>query len=96
MTEGMKWRPPPPNVSYDWESIGRQLKAHPNEWLLIFEEGPVSIINAVRQGVNGVRPPYRRGSEEPGFQVRTRNNHYGPPKTADLYLRWHDPSIREE
>lgn len=90
MTEGMAWEAPPPPAGgpIDWEAVARTLQLNPGEWLRVFEEGPVSVANAIRQQeVAALRPRHRRGGES-GFEVRTRNNKPGPPKVCSLYLRW--------
>jgi hypothetical protein len=93
MTKGMTWEePPPPGRSpADWPAIARELRAHPGEWLKVFDEGPVSAVNAIRQGeVQWLTPvrPGRKPVTYAGFEVRTRNNRPGPPKVCTLYLRW--------
>jgi hypothetical protein len=91
MTTGMTWESPPPSGRYDWPRIARELRDHPGEWLKVFDEGLVSAVNAVRQGeVQALTPvrPGRRTVTHEGFEVRTRNNKAGPPKTCTLYLRW--------
>ena len=89
MTGGMSWESPPPTGhGYDWAAIAGQLRARPNEWLKVFDDGPLSIINAIRQAqIAALRPAFRPGVES-GIQVRTRNNQPGPPRTATMYLRW--------
>jgi len=83
--------PPPARSPVDWPDIARQLRARPGEWLKVFDEGPVSAVNAVRQGeVQWLTPvrPGRKVVTYEGFEVRTRNNKPGPPKVCTLYLRW--------
>lgn len=89
MTGGMSWESPPPTGhGYDWAVIARQLQSRPNEWLKVFDDGPLSIVNAIRQAqIAALRPAFRPG-EQDGVQVRTRNNKPGPPRTATMYLRW--------
>lgn len=95
MTNGMAWEDPPRTprgFQGDWAAITAELRAHPNQWLRIFEGGPLSVVNAVRQDeVTAVHPMRPRGQEVAGFEVRTRNNNTGPPRTADFYLRWYEP-----
>ena len=98
MTGTMTWEAPPPPASgtgsgaYNWPDIARQVRAKPGEWLRVFENGPISIVNAVRQGsMTAINPTRRLTDKHAGFEIRTRNNKAGPPKTADLYLRWWDP-----
>lgn len=83
---GVGWATPPKSRhGYDWEIIGAELKARPGQWKLIFENGPTSVANGIRQGnVSRLRP-------EDGFEVTTRNNRTATdtgPKTCDMYLRW--------
>lgn len=95
MTGGMAWEsPPPPHHGYDWSEIARALRANPTEWLRVFDNGPVSIVNAIRQGsVSALTPVTRPGWASGGFEVRTRNNSQGPPRVCTLYLRFM-PDIR--
>ena len=93
MPEGMTWEtPPPPSHGYDWVEIARELRANPTAWLKVFDEGPVSIVNAIRQAqvaaLTPVRPSRGRPGYAEGFEVRTRNNKSGPPRICTLYLRW--------
>jgi hypothetical protein len=91
MTGGMAWETPPPTGRYNWPEVARQLRAHPGEWLRVFDDGPVSAVNAIRQGeVQWLTPvrPSRKQVTHAGFEVRTRNNRPGPPKICTLYLRW--------
>lgn len=81
--------PPPARHGYDWADIARQLREHPSQWLKIFDDGPVSLVNAIRQeSVSALTPTTRPGLARGGFEVRTRNNKVGPPRTCSLYLRW--------
>lgn len=93
MSNGMAWEAPPPaRGGIDWAAITTELRANPNEWLRVFEDGPISVINALRQNsVSAVSPVRPRNQEVEGYEVMTRNNKPGPPKTADLYLRWYVP-----
>ena len=89
MDTRMEWEEPPLNTPYDWPAVARQLREHPDQWLLVFTNGPISTVNAIRQGSIVVLTPIRRRSDHwPGFEVMTRNNKTGPPRTGDLYLRW--------
>ena len=90
MTAGMEWETPPPASTYDWHEVAGTLRAHPGQWLKVFDEGPVSIVNAIRQQTISALTPLWRDShpEIGGFEVTTRNNVVGPPRTATLYLRW--------
>jgi hypothetical protein len=91
MNGGMVWEEPPPAGRYDWEDIAARLQERPGDWLKVFDDGPVSVVNAIRQAeVSTLTPvrPARGGATYAGFEVRTRNNKQGPPRTATLYLRW--------
>lgn len=80
----MVWASPPPadRGRYDWPAIAMHLRDHPGEWLRIFEEGPTSTANAIRQGdVHALSPM-------DGFEVTTRNNVRYPRRRCSLYLRW--------
>ena len=87
---GPTWEaPPPPGHGYDWPAIAEQLRANPTEWLRIFEDGPVSVVNAIRQAtIAPLTPVHRPGEPGGGFEVTTRNNKQGPPRIATMYLRW--------
>ena len=83
---GIGWeRPSPSRHGYDWNSIAAQLKARPGEWLKVFEDGPTSVVNGIRNGnVKALRP-------DDGFESTTRNNKRAEgdrKKTCDLYLRY--------
>lgn len=89
MTGGMAWEsPPPPHHGYDWGEIARSLRANPHEWLRVFDSGPVSIVNAIRQGSIAALTPVIKAGYAGGFEVRTRNNSSGPPRVCTLYLRF--------
>jgi len=87
MTEGMEWESPPPASAYDWYEVARTLRANPGQWLKVFDDGPVSVVNAIRQSTVSPLTPLAHGGQA-GFEVTTRNNVVGPPRTATLYLRW--------
>lgn len=81
-TEGVVWENPPGGPQYDWVSLANMMRERPNEWLKIFTQGRTSVANAIRQGsVGDVHPTL-------GFEVMTRNNKRGTPRTCDLYLRY--------
>lgn len=94
MTDGMAWEAPPPTSHYDWPAIAQRLRDNPGQWLKVFDNGPVSVVNAIRQStVSPLTPLYRPDYPDVGgFEVTTRNNVVGPPRTATLYLRW----VKEE
>jgi hypothetical protein len=57
----------------------------------IFEDGPVSVVNAIRQStITPLSPVHKPGEPGAGFEVTTRNNDPGPPRIATMYLRWID------
>ena len=78
------WEDPPQRRSppYDWSAIAEQLEANPGEWAKIFEEDRTSLATAIRIGGIKVLDPSN------GFEVRTRNNTRGEPRTCTLYLRY--------
>lgn len=92
MTPDMEWETPPPASRYNWEEVSATLRANPTAWLKIFDDGPVSVVNAIRQGqvrhLSPVRPGRHATIDQEGFEVRTRNNRTGPPRMCTLYLRW--------
>lgn len=83
----MVWASPPPadRGKYDWSAIAQHLREHPGEWLRVFEDGPTSTANTVRQGDVSVLLP------RDGFEVTTRNNTRYPRRRCTLYLRWVPP-----
>jgi hypothetical protein len=90
-TEWVTWEaPPPPRSGYDWMEIANQLRSRPGEWAKIFDDGRISIVNAIRQGNVGALNPVL------GFEVRTRNNVRAPVRKCSLYMRWNPPSQKEE
>ena len=78
-------RSPPSRQQYDWEAIALQLREHPGEWALVFEDGKTSTANAIRQGGIAALQP------SSGYQVRTSNNKRYPVRTCTLWLRWNPP-----
>jgi hypothetical protein len=88
--DAMQWETPPrPSHGYDWADIARDLRANPNRWLKVFEAGPVSIVNAIRQAsITALQPIHRPGRDGYGFEVKTYNNSLERPRTCTLYLRW--------
>lgn len=86
MEIGVAWEQPSPSRhGYDWEAIARALREHPGEWLKVFEGGPTSVVNGIRNG------NVRQLRREDGFEITTRNNRPATPddvKTCDLYLRY--------
>jgi hypothetical protein len=83
---GIGWeRPSPSRHGYDWDTIAAQLKARPGEWMKIFEEGPTSVANGIRQG------HVKQLMRADGFETTTRNNKKATetsPKTCDLFIRY--------
>lgn len=78
----------PNRPRYDWAAIAEQLRSQPMEWGKVFENGPTSTVNAVRQGnVRHVRP-------DDGFEVRTTNNVREPERRCSFYLRFNPAKVR--
>lgn len=76
---------PPERTRYDWAAIAAQLRMEPGQWYKVFEDGPASTANAVRQGsIAAVKP-------EDGYETMTRNNTRAPRRTCTLYMRWMPP-----
>lgn len=75
---------------YDWKTIGQDLKRHPNKWAKVYDRDRLSLAQAIRLGVDGLRPFVRQGQAGPGYQVRTRNKYKGEDGTTyvTLYLRF--------
>jgi hypothetical protein len=89
MTDQMEWESPPPAGSFDWYAVADDLRAHPGQWLKIFDDRSIAIVNAIRQAeIRALRPVHRRGQPGFGFEVMTRNNKAGPPRVCSMYLRW--------
>lgn len=91
MAEEMVWeQPPKPGHGYDWAEVARTLRSRPGQWLRVFDSGPVSIVNAIRQSsIKALMPIHRPGKDGYGFEVRTTNNKTnGTQRQATLYLRW--------
>jgi hypothetical protein len=88
-SEFLVWETPPSPVPYNWQSIARQLKAHPMAWAKVDDGVKLSTINALRQG------SIRALHKDLGFEVRTRNNTRHAPRTATLYLRWNPDTVRD-
>lgn len=74
--------PPFKRVRYDWKAIADQLRERPMEWACVFEQGPISTANAVRQGSVKLLAP------DLGFEVTTTNNQRDPKRTCDLWVRY--------
>lgn len=95
MVEQPVWEAPSPGTrsGYDWNVIADQLRAHPGEWMRVFEQGPTSVANSIRQAeVRALTPVHRAGRTDYGFEVRTRNNVRGArPRVCSLYLRYVPP-----
>lgn len=91
MVDQPVWETPSPGTrsGYDWASLAQQLRERPNAWLRVFEQGPVSVANSIRQGeIRALTPVHRTGRTTHGFEVRTRNNRRTTPRTCSLYLRY--------
>lgn len=96
MVEQPVWEAPPVGTrsGYDWASISDQLRERPGDWMRVYERGPTSIANSIRQGeIRALTPVHRSGRTEFGFEVRTRNNIRGTPRMCSLYLRYVAPDI---
>lgn len=78
----VEWTPPPASVKYDWNSIAEQLRKRPMDYALIFRQGPVAVVNALRQGNIAALHP------DLGFEVRTANNQREAPRLCDLWVRY--------
>jgi hypothetical protein len=74
--------PPEKNARYDWEAIAQTLRAHPNQWALIFERDKTSVANTVRYGFIAVLHP------DLGFEYRTANNVKVPSRMCSFYMRF--------
>jgi hypothetical protein len=77
----------PNRTRYDWQAIAEQLMSEPMKWGKVFDKGPTSTVNAVRQGnVKHVRP-------QDGFEVRTTNNVREPARLCTFYLRFNPAKV---
>lgn len=82
MSGQMTWEDPPEKHPYDWVAISERLKKNPGRWLKIFDRDRHSLATAIRlEGIAALRP-------SDGFEVKTRNNVRGEPRTCTLYLRY--------
>lgn len=69
-----------PVNKYDWYAVADALRAKPNQWALIFENGPLSLVTSIRQGVQAL--------PRDEFEIRTTDNVKTAPRTCTLYLRY--------
>lgn len=77
----VEWTEPPPHTRFDWYAVADQMREKPNEWARVFTDGPVSLVNSLRQGVQALPP------EE--FKFRTSNNNKtARPRTCDLWIMY--------
>ena len=79
---GVRWEAPPESDRPDWAAVARELRAHPGEWMLVFEHGRASWVTAVQIGhVSAVH-------KRLGFETRTADNTRDTPRTCTLYMRF--------
>lgn len=76
--------------SYPWREIAEQLRARPEDWALVLEDLPSSVVWAVNQGrVLPVHP-------DRGFRTKARKtkrkSDERPAWTGELYMAY-DPSL---
>jgi hypothetical protein len=84
MTSVLEWEEPPlkRGSAYDWGQIAQALESKPMKWAKVFDRGPTSTANAIRQdSVTALLSTH-------GFEVRTANNTREPHRTCTLYLRY--------
>lgn len=82
-TSTLSWEDPPPvRRKYDWDAIAAQLESRPGKWAKVFERGPTSTVNAIRQDSVRALTSFR------GFEIKTSNNVREPDRTCTLYLRY--------
>lgn len=91
--EGLRWEPPSADRKrYEWSEIADMLRANPRVWRLVFEQDRASVVHAIRQEtITALRPVWTSRPEDEmaaGFEVTTRNNNRGNPRTCDLYMRY--------
>jgi hypothetical protein len=55
----------------------------------VFELGPTSLANSIRQSeIRSLTPVRRKGDTTTGFEIKTRNNQRGTPRRCSMYLRY--------
>lgn len=86
---GVAWQPPPVVDKIDWPAMAAELRAHPGEWLKVFEHGRASVAEALRQG----RMPSVHARL--GFEMQTTDNTRDTPRTCTLFMRF-NPELVEE
>lgn len=92
MSRAMTWEDPPSSGRHDWGVVAQRLRENPNQWLKVDTDAPIAVVNALRQdSIRAIHPVKRQRDAHAGFEVRTRNNQAGPPRTADIYIRWYEP-----
>ena len=86
LVKKISWEDPPRarRDMNDWPSLARKLRTRPGQWAKVWDDGPISVVNAIRQGGIVALAP------EKGFQARTRNNHVNEDgsRSCTLYLRY--------
>lgn len=86
---GLGWEDPSVSrTGYDWDAIAQMLRAEPMRWRKIFEHGPLSTANSVRQG--GVKVLRR----DLGFEFKSRNNTGPPDRTCTFYIRFNPEKVK--
>jgi hypothetical protein len=80
---GVAWEAPPDHRDkVRWPEVAAELRAHPMEWLKVFENGRTTAKEAVSQGhVPSVHPML-------GFETKTTDNTRGTPRTCTLFMRY--------
>jgi hypothetical protein len=79
---GVAWEKPPKQQRIDWPAVAAELRAHPGEWLKVFEHGRMSVVNALRQDR---MPSVRR---DLGFEITTTDTTRNSPRTCTLFMRY--------
>lgn len=81
---GVAWEAPPspPPGKPDWNKVAAELRRHPGDWMLVYENGPSSWGVAVQIG--------HVAAMAEGFEFRTANNTRpdGGPRTCTFYARY--------
>jgi hypothetical protein len=83
----VSWEEPPSKETrYDWSAIAAQLRERPMEWAKIFECDRTSLATAIR--IDGIK-----ALPTSEFDVRTRNNKRGEPRTCTMFLRYNPKKV---
>lgn len=72
--------PPPRRGGYDWTGIAKKLRARPGKWMLVAEQKPRSVQEAVNRG------RIRTLRDDPNWTYRCETRNTTDRKTADIWM----------